>query len=54
MAKKGNRQLYKLENKETGTFYMSQANRINEVPKELKKFDKKTGKHEKFTVKKMK
>ena len=54
MAKKGNRILYKLVNKETGTFYVVDGNRINGVPETLKKFDKKTGKHEVFEVKRYK
>ena len=54
MAKKGNRQLYKLVNKDTGTFYVTSGNRINELPTELKKFDPKTKKHETFKLKKFK
>jgi len=54
MARKGNRQLYKVVNKKTGSFYITEGNKINEVPKTKKKFDKKTGKHEEFTVQKMK
>jgi len=55
MAKrKGNRQLYKLVNKETGTFYVTTLNRINKMPKELSKFDPKIKKHAAFTVKKFK
>ncbi|MEI7579163.1 MAG: 50S ribosomal protein L33 [bacterium] len=54
MGKKGNRTLYKLVNKKTGTFYMSSANRINNVPKKIKKFDAKTKKHVEFDVQKMK
>jgi|GEM_PF-1447625 len=42
MAKKGNRQLIKLRNKKTGTFYVSQKNRVNTTDKlQLKKFDPK-------------
>ena len=45
MAKKGNRQLIKLRNKETGTFYITEKNRVNTTDKlKLKKFDKKIGK----------
>ena len=51
---KGNRRLYKIVNKKTGTFYVTSSNRINDVPKKLKKFDPKSKKHETFTVKKMK
>ncbi|MBD3280902.1 50S ribosomal protein L33 [Candidatus Dojkabacteria bacterium] len=55
MAKRGNRQLIKLRNKKTGTFYISQKNRVNTTDKlELKKFDKKTGKAELFTEEKPK
>ncbi len=55
MAKKGNRQLIKLVNPETGTFYITTKNRINTNEKlELKKFDKKTRKHVKFVEKKVK
>jgi large subunit ribosomal protein L33 len=63
MAKKGNRQLIKLVNPETGTFYMTVKNRVNTTDKiEIKKFDKKavdakTGKkgvHAKFVEKKVK
>ena len=55
MAKKGNRQLIRLRNKETGTFYISQKNRVNTTDKlELKKFDSKTGKRELFTEEKSK
>lgn len=54
MAKKGNRQLYKVINKSTGTFYVTSLNRLNEIPKTLKKFDPKTKKHEEFDVKKFK
>ncbi len=49
MAKKGNRQLVRLINKITGTFYVSEKNRVNTTDKmKVKKFDKKTGKHEMF------
>lgn len=49
MAKKGNRRLIKLVNKKTGTFYVSEKNRVNTQDKvQVKKFDKKTGKHETF------
>ncbi|MBN1331266.1 50S ribosomal protein L33 [Candidatus Dojkabacteria bacterium] len=55
MAKKGNRQLIKLRNKNTGTFYVSQKNRVNTTDKVgVKKFDKKTGKHELFEEEKIK
>lgn len=63
MAKKGNRQLIKLVNPDTGTFYISAKNRINTTDKiEIKKFDKKavdpeTGKkgaHVTFVEKKIK
>lgn len=55
MAKsKGNRQLYKVVNKETGSFYITSLNRQNKLPAELKKFDKKQKKHVNFKVQKMK
>lgn len=55
MAKKGNRILVKLVNKKTGTFYVTQKNRINTNDKlKMKKFDKKTGKHEQFEEGKIK
>jgi ribosomal protein L33 len=55
MAKKGNRQLIKLVNPKTGTFYISMKNRVNSTEKmEIQKFDKKTKKHETFVEKKVK
>lgn len=55
MAKKGNRQIIKLFNKETGTAYYVTKNRINVTEKlKLKKFDKKLGKHVEFTETKVK
>lgn len=55
MAKsKGNRQIYKLVNKESGTFYISSFNRQNKLPTEIKKFDKKTKTHQTFKVQKFK
>ena len=55
MAKKGNRQLIRLRNKLTGTFYISQKNRVNTTDKmAVKKFDNKTGKHELFEEEKVK
>lgn len=42
-------------NKKTGTFYVSDKNRINTKDKlKVKKFDKKTGKHEEFEEVKIK
>ncbi len=55
MAKKGNRIIVKLQNKETGTAYYTTKNRINTKDKlEMKKFDPKTQKHERFVEVKMK
>lgn len=55
MAKKGNRQIIKLANKKTGTAYYVTKNRVNVPDKlEMKKFDPKTKKHEKFVEVKMK
>jgi len=55
MAKKGNRQIIKLINKQTGTAYYITKNRVNVTEKlELKKFDKKTNKHEVFVEVKLK
>ncbi|MFQ5492544.1 MAG: 50S ribosomal protein L33 [Candidatus Dojkabacteria bacterium] len=55
MAKRGNRILIKLVNKQTGTFYVTSKNRINTTDKlKVKKFDKKTGKHETFEEAKIK
>lgn len=55
MAKKGNRIIIKLENPKTGSFYITKKNRINTTDKiEVKKFDKKSKKHEVFVEKKMK
>lgn len=46
MAKKGNRQIIKLVNKETGTAYYVTKNRVNVTDKlRLKKFDPKKGLH---------
>lgn len=46
MAKKGNRQIIKLVNKETGTAYYVTKNRVNVTDKlKLKKFDPKKGAH---------
>lgn len=53
--KKGNRIIIKLVNKITGTFYVVKKNRINTPDKlKVKKFDKKTKKHEVFTEEKIK
>lgn len=42
-------------NKKSGTFYVSEKNRINKTDKiKIKKFDKKTGKHEEFEEVKIK
>lgn len=55
MAKRGNRQLIRLMNKKTGTFYVAQKNRVNTTDKlKLKKFDPKTKKHEMFEETKIK
>jgi ribosomal protein L33 len=55
MAKKGNRVIIKLTNKETGTAYYVTKNRVNVTEKlEVKKFDPATGKHEKFVEVKLK
>lgn len=49
MAKKGNRQIIKLANKKTGTFYTMTKNRINTKDKiKMQKYDPKTKKHELF------
>lgn len=54
MAKKGNRQIIKLMNKETGTSYYVTKNRVNVTEKlEMKKFDPKTKKHELFKEEKI-
>lgn len=46
MAKKGNRIIIKLENKETGKFYTTTKNKANTKDKiKLKKFDPKLKKH---------
>ena len=46
MAKKGNRILIRLRNKETGSFYTTSKNRINSKDKlKMKKFDSKLKKH---------
>jgi len=55
MAKKGNRIIVKMANKKTGTFYVTTKNRINTTEKvKIKKFDKKTKKHEIFEETKIK
>ena len=55
MAKRGNRIIVKMENKASGTFYVTTKNRINTTEKmKIKKFDKKTKKHEIFTEGKVK
>jgi ribosomal protein L33 len=63
MAKKGNRQIIKLVNPDTGTFYTTTKNRVNTTDKiTIKKFDpkvvnKETGKkgaHAEFVEKKIK
>jgi large subunit ribosomal protein L33 len=60
MARKGNRQIIKLVNPNTGTFYITKKNRVNTPDKmEIKKFDPKGGEdgkggHEMFTEKKVK
>jgi large subunit ribosomal protein L33 len=54
MAKKGNRQIVKFVNPKTGTFYVATKNRVNTTDKlKLKKFDKKTKKHEVFEERKI-
>jgi large subunit ribosomal protein L33 len=55
MAKKGNRILIRLRNKETGSFYTTSKNRINSKDKlKLKKFDPKLKKHIVFDEDKVK
>lgn len=55
MAKKGNRQLIRLMNKKTGSFYVTEKNRVNTNDKmKVKKFDKKSGQHETFEEVKIK
>jgi large subunit ribosomal protein L33 len=55
MAKKGNRILIRLRNKETGAFYTTSKNRINSKDKlKLKKFDPKLKKHIVFDEDKVK
>jgi large subunit ribosomal protein L33 len=55
MAKKGNRIIVKMVNKETGSFYVTTKNRINTTEKmKIKKFDKKTRKHVVFEEGKVK
>ncbi|HLD03912.1 MAG TPA: 50S ribosomal protein L33 [Candidatus Dojkabacteria bacterium] len=55
MARKGNRIIIKLVNKKTGSFYVTTKNRINTTDKlKIKKFDRKTKKHELFEEGKMK
>jgi large subunit ribosomal protein L33 len=55
MAKKGNRQLVKVVNKTTGSFYVTSKNRVNTTDKlKIKKFDPKTKKHEMFEEGKLK
>jgi large subunit ribosomal protein L33 len=55
MAKKGNRIIIKMQNKKTGSFYVTTKNRINKTEKiKLKKFDPKTKKHEVFEEAKVK
>ncbi len=55
MAKKGNRILIRLENKETGSFYTTSKNRINSKDKmKVKKFDRKLRKHVVFDEGKVK
>ncbi len=53
MAKKGNSELFKLRNPETGTFYVMRKNTKSQNEKvkakmSFKKYDKKTRKHELF------
>jgi large subunit ribosomal protein L33 len=55
MAKKGNRILIRMENKETGSFYTTAKNRINSKDKlKMKKFDPKLRKHVVFDEGKVK
>lgn len=55
MAKKGNRILIRLRNKETGSFYTTTKNRINTKDKvKFKKFDPKLKKHVLFEEDKVK
>jgi len=55
MAKKGNRIIVKLVNPTTGTFYVTTKNRVNTNDKiKIKKFDRKTKKHENFEERKVK
>jgi large subunit ribosomal protein L33 len=55
MAKKGNRILIRLRNKETGSFYTTTKNRINDKEKlKFKKFDSKLKKHVVFDEDKVK
>jgi large subunit ribosomal protein L33 len=55
MAKKGNRIIVKMVNKESGTFYVTTKNRINTTEKmKAKKFDRKTKKHAIFEEAKIK
>ena len=54
MAKKGNRILIKLVNPKTGTFYITEKNRVNSKDKiKIKKYDPITKKHEIFEEKKV-
>jgi len=55
MAKKGNRILIRLANKETGSFYTTSKNRIENKEKlKMKKFDPKLKKHVLFEEDKVK
>lgn len=55
MAKKGNRIIIKLVNKETGSAYYVTKNRINVTEKlKMRKFDKKTKQHADFVETKLK
>ena len=54
MAKKGNRIVVKMVNKKSGTFYTTTKNRVNTKDKlKLKKYDKKSKKHEEFVEQKI-
>jgi len=55
MARRGNRIIIRLTNKKTGTTYTTTRNRVNTTEKlKIKKFDKKTKKHELFEETKVK
>lgn len=56
MAKKKGKVVYvRMLNPKTGTSYITKKNRTNtQDPLKMKKFDKKTGKHENFEERKLK